>query len=110
MLTVCGFSGDEIHDSLLVMQADGQLGLFHIHRVTENGFNPCNGNNIGFVDADKLTRRQNILHFSHRLVGDDDMFRRVDLKVVLHAFNINNVRKTDPVKFAVGSDKNIFPY
>ena len=59
--------------------------------------------------TDELAGRKNIFHFNHRLMGNDDVFGGMDFKIILHSFNINDVRKTDPVKFTVRSDKNMFP-
>ena len=43
------------------------------------------------MNSDKLIRRKDIFHLTHRLVGNDDVLAGMNFKIVFHAFNINNI-------------------
>jgi len=48
--------------------------------------------------ADEVAAWKNVFHINHGLMGDDDVFRGVDFKIIFHSFNIDDVRKTDSEK------------
>ena len=97
------FPGYKTHNFFFVNKPNGKQGFFHFHGVAKYCFYVCEGHNIRFVYAYKFAGRQYALHFAHGLMGDDYMLSGMNFKVILHSLHINNVSKTDPEEFAVGS-------
>jgi hypothetical protein len=102
-----GLPPDQVHDRFFIADPDGNGGLFELDGITIDRPDMPEGDDIGFVDADELPCRKGLFQVIHGLVGDQRIVGRIDLEVILHSLNIQDLGKIDPEEFAVGADKNM---
>ena len=57
--------------------------------------------------SDEVAAWKNVFHINHGLMGNNDVFRGVDFKIIFHSFNIDDVGKTDSEKFPIRPDKDM---
>ena len=65
---------------------------------------------IGAVDADKKTGGQELFEVVHRLMSDEGEVGRMDLEIILHPLNIEDLLEIDAKEFAVGFDEDMIAH
>ena len=100
-------AADEVHDGFLVVDADGDGGFAEFDGVAVDGSDMADCYEVAAVDSDELARGKGFFEIVHGLVGDECIFRGMDLQIVFHTFYINDLGEVYFKKFAVALYKNM---
>jgi hypothetical protein len=65
------------------------------------------GDDIGLVYTDEMAGRKGFFQFVHSLVGHQCVIRRIDLQVIPHSLDVNDLGEIDPEELTVRPDEDM---